>query len=472
MYSLTVVLLVALVGVASILPLTGLVTFTPFEVLASTAVLVAVSIVVSYGLARLYGVRSYLTSALITGLILSLICTPTMSPYPLLQYALIAVLAQASKFIVVYKGRHVFNPAAMGVWIGSLLGIGYATWWIGAPYLAPFVLVVAFLLLYKTRELPLAGMYLIVSVGILWIRGIPPTTTLLSWPLLFFAGVMLSEPLTLPPKRWQKYLFAGIVAVAASIPYHFGPISTSPITALLIGNIFAFIVAFRQRSGIALQLTEVRPLTPSSKEFVFQAPRPYSFEPGQYIELTLPHKNSDARGIRRDFSIVNAPGTNQLRLGIKFHSPSSSFKQALCSLPVGTKIQTTGIRGDFIAPRDPTKKLLLIAGGIGVTPFVSQVAAYGRERAITVLYFASRPEEFAYTEDLRQNGAIVFCFSAEAGEGCIEANSMTEDILNTYVTDAQERHTYISGPPGMVDATKTLLSGKVARIHTDYFSGY
>lgn len=472
MYTLTVVSLCVLVGVASILPLFDAVSFTPFELIASTAAFIATSIAASAGLAKMYGIRSHLQSALITGLILALLFTPSLSATTLLQYALIAVIAQASKFVLAYKGRHIANPAAIGAWIASIAGIGFAGWWIGSPVLAPFVAVVAFLLLYKTRELPLGILFLATSSVILWLRDIPPTTTLLSWPLLFFAGVMLTEPLTLPPKRWQKYLLALLVAVAASIPYHFGVISTSPLTALLIGNVFAFIIAFRQRAGLYVQLIAVHNLSPTTVEYVFRAPHIYQFDPGQYVELTLPHANADNRGIRRSFSITNAPGTSELRLGIKFYEPSSTFKKALRQLPIGSRLQTTGIQGDFVLPKTGRKKFLFIAGGIGATPFVSHVATYGRTHDIILLYFASTPEELVYAQQLRADGAIVHCFTTIASPGSDQAATVNEAVIAKYVPDASERSAYISGPPGMVTATKSLLRGKVAHIHTDYFSGY
>ncbi|MGB4957477.1 MAG: FAD-binding oxidoreductase [Candidatus Saccharimonas sp.] len=474
MYALTFGTLTVLICQAAIMPFFNAVSFTPFELAASSAVFIGVSIGVSYLLARIYGLRSHISSAYITALILILLCTPTLDGITLLEYALIATIAQASKFVLAYKGRHIFNPAAIGIFIAGLLEVGYATWWIGSPTFVWAVAIAGFLVLYKTRELSLGATYVATSLVVLAIVGVSPLTALLSWPVLFFAGFMLSEPLTLPPKRWQRLMLAVVVALAASVPYSLGPLHSSPILALVIGNILAFALAFRERAGVQLFLKDIRALTPSVGEFVFTSRTPIAFTPGQYIELTLPHTRADMRGIRRAFSIVNAPGSNELRLGIKFYAPSSTFKQALRRLPEGTSVQTTGIHGDFVLPRNPSKKLLFVAGGIGITPFVSQVQAYGHQRDIMVLYFVRKPEDAAYVSELRASGATVHCFSAgpTTENDFAQAAILDAKLLASYVPDASTRYAYISGPPAMVASTKIFLRGRVKSIKTDYFSGY
>ena len=137
-------------------------------------------------------------------------------------------------------------------------------------------------------------------------------------------------------------------------------------------------------------------------------------------------------------------------------------------------MQTTGLTGDFVLPKDTKKKLLFIAGGIGITPFVSMLQAAKREgRDITVLYFVRNQKEAAYQTILDQSGADIHYFSAEpADERFIHAATLTDTVLQDWVTRTKERTAYISGPPVMVTAAKKLLKTRVAGIRTDYFSGY
>lgn len=97
MYALTFGTLTVLICQAAIMPFFNAVSFTPFELAASSAVFIGVSIGVSYLLAQIYGLRSHISSAYITALILILLCTPTLDGITLLEYALIATIAQASK---------------------------------------------------------------------------------------------------------------------------------------------------------------------------------------------------------------------------------------------------------------------------------------------------------------------------------------------------------------------------------------
>lgn len=479
MYILVGGALAVLIGVALLCSLVGAVGFSPLALIASFAVFNIVGVGVSYGLGKLYGVHSHLHSALITAHILTLLFTPTTDIAVLLQYALIAVFAQASKFIVTYKGRHIFNPAAFGAFLGGLAQLQFASWWIGSPTFIVIVALAAFAVLYKTRQLTLGIMFvalttLIISVATV-LRGEPlDAMVITSWPTVFLAGFMLSEPLTLPPRKWQKLTVGAVVAVITSLPFHIGWFYSSPEFALLLGNALAFGLAFKQRHGLPLTLTAKRELTPTTHEFVFSSPAPITFEAGQYLEMTLPHKRQDLRGTRRSFSITNAPGQHEITLGIKFYEPSSSFKHALKELPLNSPVQTTGISGDFVLPKDTTQKILYIAGGIGVTPFISHVrAAAAEHRDITLLYFMHDPSEAAYKQELDASGIKVHYLVAQnATAGFETVPRFTAEILQQYTPDAAERLAYISGPPAMVAAAKHILAGKVKGIKTDYFGGY
>jgi NAD(P)H-flavin reductase len=79
-----------------------------------------------------------------------------------------------------------------------------------------------------------------------------------------------------------------------------------------------------------------------------------------------------------------------------------------------------------------------------------------------------------YVDELRNNGAIVHCFSATPTQDSAfrVAPAVDADIVSSFVPDTSQRYAYISGPPAMVANVKKLLRGKVKRIHTDYFSGY
>ncbi len=116
---------------------------------------------------------------------------------------------------------------------------------------------------------------------------------------------MLSEPLTMPPRRWQQFIVAAVVGVLAGWPIDLGAISLGQERALLIGNLVAF--AFALRTAVKLTLESRADLTPTVRELTFRAHSRLFFVPGQYLELEVPHRHPDARGTRREFSIASAP---------------------------------------------------------------------------------------------------------------------------------------------------------------------
>lgn len=450
----------------------GLTNFTPLDLAASGILFTAVTVAVSYALGRLYGIHAHLQSSLITGLILALIFTPTLDGLALLQYTVVAVIAAASKFVIAPFGRHIFNPAAFGAFVGGLLGLSYASWWIGSPTFVAIVTLTAVLVLYKTRLLTIGATFIgvaavtLITSGV--IRGEPVTqlvwSTVASWPLLFMAGFMLSEPLTLPPKRSQRFALAIIVALITALPFHIGDwFNSSPAFALIAGNLFAFCIAFRQRRGVLLTLTERRKLSSTAEEYVFASSRPLVFEPGQYLELTLPHTKADVRGIRRSFSITSLPGETELRLGIQFRKSGSTFKQAIRDLPIKSTIQTTGITGDFTLPKDTSGKLLFIASGIGITPFISHIQSLADKSRVTLLYFNRKPGDIPYRDFLDSSGVTVHYFTNLP---------IDEDLLTHHIKDLSKYDVYISGSPVAVATTRSLIGSKAKSVHTDYFSGY
>ncbi|MFT4186047.1 MAG: FAD-dependent oxidoreductase [Micrococcaceae bacterium] len=461
-----------LIVLSLLLSLFGIFPFPALALILTNLVFIGVSMVASYGFAKLYGISSHLQSAMITGLLLTFLFTPSTKITTLLQYGLIALISQGSKFIIAFKGRHIFNPAAFGALLGGLLQLQFASWWIATPALLIPVIFTAFLILYKTRELLLGSVFIALSLLMLVITGVNIWTAASSWPLLFLAGFMLDEPATLPPRKEQRLGIAIIVATVVSLPFHIGWFYSSPEFALVIGNLVAFALAFKQRKGIKLQLKARTKLTPTTEELVFATSKPITFEPGQYIELTLPHHKPDMRGLRRSFSITNAPYENELRLGVKFNEPGSTFKNKLAELSPEAIIQTTGVAGDFTLPKDNKAKLLFIAGGIGITPFISHIKAHAN-RDITLLYFVPNAKEIAYKNLLDSSGVKVTYFTTRGKKiPGVESGRLSANTIQKHVPDASERIAYISGPPTMVNDAKKQLKGKVKKIKTDYFNGY
>lgn len=495
MYKLILLSLVAISLIALILSFAGQLSAEPLALLASAAVALAATFASNWIVAKLLRVTPHTDSSLITALLIFVVLRPSLEPLALASIAVAGVIASVSKYLIAVRGRHVFNPAAVGVFVVTLLAFGpvpgfsYAAWWLGTPFLLLPVAIAAFAILYRTQRLTLGIVFLAVAIVALSVRylltGDNPldgvSYLLLSSPAVFFAGFMLSEPLTLPPRRWQQLAEATVVALLFTVPFSFGLLTSTPQLALLVGNLLAFF--FGQRRGIKLSYLGKKQIGPATYELSFQPARPVRFLPGQYMELTIPHRKADFRGSRRYFSISSAPTTDgPVNFAITVPEKSSSFKQALLDLEPGAVIRGTSVGGDFALPTKLDEPILLVAGGIGITPFASQLAhatSIGEKRDVVVVYQNSSTGDLPYSELLQKSGAKVVLFSPKApsplpagwtyaGEGRV-----TGERLREFVPDATTRRAFISGPPALVASLKAALRADgVRHIHSDYFSGY
>lgn len=497
-YRLVISSLVVLVVTALGLAAFGELAFTPLELLASLAVLLVATHAANLVAARIARVSPHYDSSTITALLLFFLLPASVEPASLAASAGAAVIAALSKYLIAVRGRHLFNPAATGALIAGLFGLTTATWWIGTPPMLPLVAIAGALILFRTRHLPLGAVAVGVATAILLARylsaGVDLGTALgfalASSPLIFFVGFMLSEPLTLPPRRRQQVVVAALVAVILSVPFStgslalgpltVGPLSSTPELALLVGNAVSFVLG--QRRGIRLELVATRQLTPSSWEFEFRPLAPVRFTAGQFIELTLPHRHADGRGDRRVFSIASAT-EDRLRIGVRVTAPASSFKQRLLALEPGAKLGATSVGGDFVLPRDPESPLLLVAGGIGITPFIGHLEQLSAESGVSpdvvVVYAVSDRAELAYLPELERSGARVVIASPTppdelpAGWSWIGPDRLSAEKILAAVPDAPARTAYLSGPPSLVGTLRrTLHRAGVRHPRTDVFLGY
>ena len=285
--------------VALALSVLGPVQQDPVAVAVSAAVAVGVSVLAGRACGALWRTRVHTESAVITGLILALLFWPETTPAGLGVVALAAALAALSKFVVAVRARHVLNPAAAGALAAGLLapvfgGFG-ATWWVATPALLPVVAVAALVVVLRTRRFALVATYLAVALAVLLPRlvaaGAAPLDALLtalqSYPLVFAAGFMLTEPLTLPPRRWQQLSEAALVGALTVVPFSLGVLYASPELALVVGNVLAFTVG--QRRAVHLRVRAQRMVTPGIREVAFASDAAVRFRPGQWIELHVPH---------------------------------------------------------------------------------------------------------------------------------------------------------------------------------------
>ncbi len=487
LYGLTILSVLAIIfGFLGVLPYSGL---------SMVALLIEILFIVFLSntlFAKILKVQTNIESAWISAYILFFVLAPVGSFDDVLFVALVAFLAMASKYILAINKKHIFNPVAIAVFIGGLFGSGIAIWWVATVSMLVPVTVLGFLIARKVRRTHMVLTFLVASLVSIFVFNYSSSMdilellkiTFISGPIVFFGTVMLTEPLTTPPGRKSQIIYAVIVGLLFGAQFEFWKIYPTPGLALICGNIFAYIVSPKFRS--ILTLKEKKSLTKDIYEFIFKSDVKIDYKAGQYLEWTLGHNNPDQRGNRRYFTISSSPTESEIKLGVKFYDNSSSFKKTLVAMNIGDTVSASQLSGEFVMPEDKNKKLVFIAGGIGVTPFRSMIKNLidSNEKRDVVLFFSNRtPIDIVYKDIFDEAKdkiglKTIYAVNDLAGSELLpdmRVGFINEEMIRKEVPDFAERAFYISGPHVMVNAFETTLNKmgiKSGDTKVDFFPGF
>jgi glycine betaine catabolism B len=493
MYRVVLYYLMALIGLAAIIGLFGLLPYQPIPLIFSAVFLMVICWGTEKIFSSTFNTPYNIESPLITALILALIITPPANSQDVMFLFWAAVLAISSKFILAVKMKHIFNPAAIAVVLTSLVLNQNASWWVGNAYLMPFVVVGGLLIMRKTRREDMVFAFVITALLTMFASVVSKGTsldTMLSQVLLhsslfFFAFAMLTEPLTLPSSRRMQIVFAILVGILFAPDTHLGTFYFTPEIALCLGNLFAWIVSPKQK--LLINLYDKIRIAPDAMDFIFRPREQLAFLPGQYMEWTLPHQDPDSRGNRRYFTIASSPTEREVRLGVKFYANGSSYKYALARLGRHTMIAGAGLSGEFTLPKDKDEKLVFVAGGIGITPFRSMIKYLmdTREwRDIILIYSNKTYEEIIYkdvfddAEQILGIKVIYLLTDLDAVPKFWQGRTgrLNSELIAYEIPDFKDRKFYISGPHTMVAGVEDLLKKQLqldnSQVITDFFPGF
>lgn len=494
MYKLLLYYLLALIGVAAALSAFGVLGYNPLYIVVSAGILVFACWFINGIFSAIFDAPTNTESSIITGLILALIITPvpTMTNYGLLFILAAAGLAMASKYLLTIRRKHLFNPAAIAVVLTALGPHQAASWWIGTAIMLPFVVAGGLLLAAKIQRMAMVNSFFAAATVATIVYSVVGHTSvltslhslLLTSPLFFLGYVMLTEPLTSPPTRATQNVYAVIVGLLLPPQAHILSLYSSPELALIVGNLFAYLVS--PKTKLFPILKDKYLVAAGTVDFVFDPGTKLTYRPGQYMEWTLPHEKVDLRGNRRYFTLASSPTERRMRIGVKFYEDGSSYKKALLDLDVSTPIVAAQVAGDFVMPRDQKEKLAFIAGGIGITPFRSMVKYLidtDEHRSISLLYSVRTTKDIAYGplfEEARgkigiQTTYVLTSETPHEESPAMRRGPITAEMIRAAIPDYRERTFYLSGTHGMVIAIHEMLNDlgvPGSRIKTDFFPGY
>jgi ferredoxin-NADP reductase len=217
-----------------------------------------------------------------------------------------------------------------------------------------------------------------------------------------------------------------------------------------------------------------------------ERPPEFQFKPGQSADLTLlDPAETDEAGSTRTFSMASAPAEAELVFATR--QRPSAFKRALGGLPAGAPLRLTGPAGSFTLHRDAARPAVLLAGGIGITPFLSMIrhtASTAPTRDLVLFYANRRPEEAAFLDALWRlaDGMPAFRFVPTVTESRTppqgwrgETGRIDAGMLTKHLASLQGPIYYLAGSGAMVSAlSEMLLAAGVSEhdIRSEEFPGY
>jgi glycine betaine catabolism B len=491
MYRLLLYFLSLLLLAAGVFSVMGILPFNLINLIISVLFIISICWATNLIFSKIYHAPTNIESVYISALILALIITPANSTTGFAFLFWASVWTMASKYIVAIGKKHIFNPVAFAVTLTSISINQAASWWIGTISMLPFVILGGLLIVKKIRRTDMV-VYFFLAVSVILLISCALTSANLftvikqiafDTPLLFFGFVMLTEPLTTPPTNILQSWYGVIVGILFSPQIHIGSLYTTPETALIIGNIFSYIVS--PKTKLILKINQKIKIAPDIYDFIFDIDKKIIFNPGQYMEWTLTHNRPDSRGNRRYFTIASSPTENNIRIGIKFNELPSSFKKSLLSENIQNEIVASQLSGDFTLPKNPLQKCVFIAGGIGITPYRSMIKYLldtNQKRSIILFYANRHATDIVYQdifEQAQKNIGLKTIYIL-SDKKTIPPNwngkigHLDSQMIIDEIQDWHERIFYLSGPHSMVsEFKKTLINMDLNKnqIKTDYFPG-
>ena len=241
------------------------------------------------------------------------------------------------------------------------------------------------------------------------------------------------------------------------------------------------------------RLLDRREVAEQTTAFFFEKPPDWTFKPGQFVDLTvLNPPETDAEGNTRGFSMASVPGEDYLMFATRMRD--TACKRILRSMPIGTEVKIEGPFGNLTLHNNVKRPAILLAGGIGITPFRSIVVHAAKAKLphrIVLFHSNRRPEDAPFLAELtaleHENPNYRFVPTMTKMENSRlpwdgESGQINYDLIARLLKplaapaffEAGPIY-YIAGPPQMVVAIRSVLTNSGVDdddIRTEEFAGY
>lgn len=224
---------------------------------------------------------------------------------------------------------------------------------------------------------------------------------------------------------------------------------------------------------------EIIPRTYNVTSFRFPRPEELDYKAGQFFFVTL---KKDGEELKKHFSFSSSP-TEKTYIEFTKKLSESDFSSALKALKAGDWARIDAPYGKFTFEGEH-KKICLLAGGIGITPFKS-ICQYCTDRCldtkVTLLYGNRTENDIAFRKELealqQKNKYLkIVLILNEANNGWKGATGViTAEMIRQEIPDYKETMFYTCGPPKMVEIMEKLVAQiglPDSQLKREYFTGY
>ncbi|MDP1662774.1 MAG: 2Fe-2S iron-sulfur cluster-binding protein [Phycisphaerales bacterium] len=193
---------------------------------------------------------------------------------------------------------------------------------------------------------------------------------------------------------------------------------------------------------------------------------PFTFVPGQFLNVAF--WIGGAR-MNRSYSISSSPTQREcVELTVRREPRGAVSRHIVDLLRVGSVVEASGPVGKFTFNGTEADGIVLIAGGVGITPMMS-VTRYLTERAwpgdIFLIYACRVPADFIFANEIAalerahpKLHVVVAMSRAEGTDWEGTRGHITKELLAQTVPDIASRRVHLCGPLTMMDAIKALLT--------------
>ncbi|MCJ7794168.1 FAD-dependent oxidoreductase [Candidatus Bathyarchaeota archaeon] len=227
------------------------------------------------------------------------------------------------------------------------------------------------------------------------------------------------------------------------------------------------------------KIKEIIPRTADVNSYRFPRPPELTYKSGQYFFITI--KQGD-RELTKHFSFSSSP-TEKDHFEFTKKFTDHEYSMALKAAKVGDWARIDAPYGQFTFEGE-YPKIAQLAGGIGITPFISMCknATDKRLSSKITLFYGCRTEndidfkqELEKMQEQNKNLKIVFMVNEASSHWKGATGVINAEMIKKELPDYKDNLFYVCGPPPMVKAMETLLESiglPKTQLKLEYFTGY